>query len=85
MTQERKFFVRREECWGGTYLWSVVDRESRLRVSKRFQQKAGALRMCARMEASWARYRAVSWGTGGLPSRPMVTSSGVSAERGARK
>ena len=25
-----RYYVRREECWGGTYLWFVADREKHL-------------------------------------------------------
>lgn len=57
MHQEPKFYVRREECWGGTYVWMVVDRESRKVVSRTaLKTEKAAIALRDRMEADWARY-----------------------------
>lgn len=61
MSQEQKYYVRREECWGGTYVWSVADRSTRVRASKYFKAEAPARAMCARMSADWERYQRAMW------------------------
>jgi hypothetical protein len=51
-----KFFVRREGCWGGTFLWFVADCGTRRNVSKPQRSEKAAHNLRQRMEADWKRY-----------------------------
>lgn len=50
-----RYYVRRHECWGGTYLWSVADAETRKQVSKTFRERRSAQRLADRMNADRRR------------------------------
>jgi hypothetical protein len=62
MSAADRYYVRREECWGGTFVWSVVDRQWRgthdaLRAKRRvFKTEKAAIRRCAKMNQDWERF-----------------------------
>lgn len=56
--RDRKFYVRWEECWGGTRVWAVFERGTRRKVSKFFKAEGPANRMRDRMSADQERYDA---------------------------
>ena len=52
-----RYFVRREECWGGTHVWAIVDGQRKAKpIVKKTPMAARAL--CDRMNQDWLRY---SW------------------------
>jgi hypothetical protein len=53
-----KFWVRREEVWGGGYHWAIVDRTKRYGG---FTKEAAARKLCARMNVDWQRYQSAMW------------------------
>jgi hypothetical protein len=59
------FYVRREECWGGTFVWIVYDRDTRRQAHRPFKTEAPARKLCTRMNADWQRYR---WAMAGKAS-----------------
>lgn len=69
-----RYYVRRHECWGGTYAYSVADAETRKQVSKTFRDERSAIRLKDRMNNDWRRYLNASvseffTGTHGLAKR----------------
>lgn len=54
---DEPFYVRREECWGGIYVWTIFDRRTRGQAHKPLKSEAAAQRLCTRMNADWQRYR----------------------------
>lgn len=58
---QTKFCVRREECWGGTHVWYVVDRESHQIMSASFKTEQQALTRAKRMEVDWGKYDEAMW------------------------
>lgn len=58
----KRYYVRREECWGGTYVWVVRDRE-RLTVPYRarccgraYRTERSAEAMCERANEDWEKF-----------------------------
>lgn len=51
-----RYYVRWEECWGGSRVWIVFERGTRKQVSKPFKTEAPARRHCDRMNADRERY-----------------------------
>lgn len=56
-----RYYVRREECWGGTYVYSVADRERSFGyqaavIGKRFDTELKAQRRCDRANFDWQRF-----------------------------
>ena len=56
MSREPKFYVKREECWGGTYVWFVMDRETRKYATSQYHSERAALSRRDKMEADYERY-----------------------------
>jgi hypothetical protein len=61
VANRKRYFIRREECWGGTYLWVVVDRDRsgtfRARcVDKRYRSEKTAKTNCERANEDWDRF-----------------------------
>ena len=54
--REPRYYVRRIECWGGTFVFAVADRETRRQVSKTFNLRKSAESLAERMEADRERY-----------------------------
>jgi hypothetical protein len=54
---EERYYVRREECWGGGHVYVVVDRRSRRAASKADRSEAKVRKLCGRMNADWHRYQ----------------------------
>jgi len=54
VTRENRFYVRRE-CWGGTYVFCVVDRETRRAVTSFVGDRRRAQRQCDRRN-DWERF-----------------------------
>jgi len=52
-----RYTVRRSECWGDTYVWSVYDRQERKRVTKYTSYERTAGRQCDRLNAGLESYR----------------------------
>jgi hypothetical protein len=59
--RERKFWVRREECWGGMWVYFVATEKNYRTVNVKgpFSAERTAQRMRDKMEADWNRYSAV--------------------------
>jgi hypothetical protein len=60
MTKPPRYYVGREECWGGTYLYFVRDRERTWPyqasvVGKRYKTERGAKSACIRANADFDR------------------------------
>ena len=61
---QRRYYVRREECWGGTYLYFVADRDRHRHdvayqascLRKSYRTEAGAQAMCTKANADWERF-----------------------------
>ena len=53
--RERKYWVRREECWGGMWKFYVASEKNR-RERGPFSSERTAERMRDKMEADWNRY-----------------------------
>jgi hypothetical protein len=74
---KNKFYIRRHECWGGTYVYSVADADTRKQASKTFRDERSARRLMDRMNNDWRRYvqaRASEFFTGPHgPARPLST------------
>lgn len=54
----RRYWVRREECWGGTYVYFVateIGYKTR-NVSKPFQNERDAKKLCERMTSDREKY-----------------------------
>lgn len=69
-----RYYVRRHECWGGEYAYSVTDGETRKQMSKTFRDERAAIRLKDRMNNDWRRYLNASTspfftGTHGLARR----------------
>lgn len=69
-----RYYVRREECWGGVYAYSVADAETRQRVSETFRDERRARRLMDRMNNDYRRSITASTsefftGTHGLAKR----------------
>lgn len=54
-----RFFVWREECWGGTHVYQIFERrpDGRFRVGKPFNSRTSADGHCAQMNADWEQYQ----------------------------
>lgn len=51
-----RYYIRRHECWGGTYHYSVADAETRRQVSETFRDERRAKRLMDRMNNDYRRY-----------------------------
>lgn len=74
MTGRTRYYVRRHECWGGEYLYSVADSETYKSVSEKFRDERRAKRLKDRMNNDWLRFLNASasehfTGTHGLAKR----------------
>jgi hypothetical protein len=60
--RERKYWVRREECWGGMWVYFVAQQDPKtyrgVNVKGPFSAERTAERMRDKMEADWNRYSA---------------------------
>lgn len=50
-----RFYIRRFECWGGSYKFAVAERSTRRTVSPMMSEPA-AKRLLERIESDWHRY-----------------------------
>jgi hypothetical protein len=48
-----RYYIRRHECWGGEYAYSVADAETRKQVSKTFRQERTAKKLRDKMNADY--------------------------------
>lgn len=74
MSIPNRYYVRRRECWGGTFVYCVADCETRCEASKSFRDSRTAERLKDRMNNDWRRYLRASasqffTGTHGLAHR----------------
>lgn len=56
-----RFYVWRNDVWGGGSVWTVYERQNRRRASRAFKSPEAAERMCARMNADYERYCNAMW------------------------
>lgn len=52
-----RFYVRRMECWGRTWVYVVRDKQTRADVTKATPNERTADRQCARRNADWENFR----------------------------
>lgn len=57
MNPDAPFYVRRIECWGGTYRYCVADSRDRKQVSEAFEKRGRAEKLVERKNKDFARYR----------------------------
>jgi hypothetical protein len=58
------FYVRREECWDGTFVWYVASRKDRARKSAFYKTEREAKKRCDQMNADFERYASALWASG---------------------
>ena len=56
MTQDRRYYIRRLPCWGGTFHYVVWDSETRKAASRAMVSERSAKALCGRLNADWIRY-----------------------------
>ena len=62
MPRDPKYYVRRDEWWGGRWVWFVYDRKTRkIASSKKFESERSAVALCKRMNEDWVRYEQAMW------------------------
>jgi hypothetical protein len=65
MRGERKFWVRRESCWGGVFVYFVAKRDEQtgrtVNASGACSTERIATKLRDRMEADWNRYEQAMW------------------------
>ena len=60
MTARKRYWVRRLECWGGAYVWTIRDEQGHCSwrasvVGKIYQTERGAKMACERANADYER------------------------------
>lgn len=70
MQYGNRYFVRREQCWDGTYVWFVADSERSASwradcVGRQFKAERTAKNNCERANRDWQRFlhKAAAHGT----------------------
>lgn len=54
---EPPFYLRRQECWGGTFSFCVARAEDRKRVSRWYHSRRRAVKRMEKMIEDWERFQ----------------------------
>lgn len=61
MADSGPYYVRRLECWGGTYVFCVADSRTRKQISLAFKLRATVEKKVETMNRDNARYQDAMW------------------------